>query len=147
MVSLGELPYSEGTNLSLEKLEETNDENCNLAEILDLYKGKQRIPSSFQMQYSIIVNPNPLFKCQSPIPVHDNNLEESDLNVTKTDPLQELSQEGSRNPTKEFIVRMTPMMQRRKALGNSYYRNAIMKAAGVKENVIEQLEDQGTISS
>jgi hypothetical protein len=97
------------------------------------------------MQYSIIVNPNHAFKCQSP--VNDTNLEESDLNVTKTDPLQELSQDGPRNPTKDFIVRMTPMMQKRKAIGNSYYRNAIMKAAGVKENGHEQQEDQGSMSS
>lgn len=104
---------------------------------MELYKRKQKLTPSFQINQSLFVNPTPDF--QEPLFSPVANDSESEQMIHNDSDLQkDEAEEEQTNPVKEFIVRMTPMAQRRKFSGNSYYKNALMNAAGIKEKNLEE---------
>ena len=137
LVSLGELQTSLDPESDSEVLDEEIQKTGDLAELMQAYRGKQKATSNFHSNNSLFFNPTPIFQnsCYSP----GENSSGLEKKVTKHSDLQQEQDEGEqRNTVKEFIVRMTPMMQKRKKLDNSYYKDAIMRAAGVKENAVEE---------
>lgn len=98
------------------------------------------------MNYSIVLNPAPVFTGSQQSQADHRS--EQDKKVTNpSDPQQELNQGESKNCVREFIVRMTPMMQKRKCFDNSYYKDALLRAAGAKDVPEEEMPGSEILSN